>query len=123
MDWKKIFQKVLEYRRIVFEIILGIGLLIAIYSYFTKPVEWKDDKAEILKIEQKRIDYYNDLRDIKRSIDSLHKEQKYTIEKIDGTLVAIKSIEKKRYEKITHYTANSDSSIEFLSKRYKSKLP
>jgi len=124
MGKKQIVQKIKEILknnwRILFEGIIILLLLLSAYSYFTRPVKEISSKEEILKInEQYRNEVQESLKDIKRSIDSIHVEQKYVQHKIDGTLESIKKIEKRKNEKINIINNSPiDSTIGYLSNRY-----
>ena len=124
MDKEKIVQKIGQIFknnwRIIFEGILILLLSFSIYSYLTRPVKEISSKEDILKIyEEDRKKDQETLKSIKRSIDSIHIEQKYVQQQLDGTLESIKKIEKKRNEKIS-IIRNSpiDSTIQYLSDRY-----
>ena len=124
MDKEKIVQKIKQILknnwRILFEGTLILLLSFFIYSHLTKPVQEISSKEEILKLyEQDRKKDQEVLKSIKKSIDSIHVEQKYVLHQLDGTLESIKRIEKKKNEKIS-IIRNSpiDSTINFLSKRY-----
>jgi hypothetical protein len=124
MDKEKIVQKINQILknnwRILFEGTLILLLSFFIYSHLTKPVQEISSKEEILKLyEQDRKKDQEVLKSIKKSIDSIHVEQKYVQHQLDGTLESIKKIEKKKNEKIS-IIRNSpiDSTINFLSNRY-----
>ena len=121
INFNNLWSKVKNNKRLVLELILAFFCVISLYYNITsykreidvntiKIIERLDNN---IKKNEELIKQYN------INIDSIHIENKYIINKIDGTLTSIKKLEKKRYEKInTINNSNVDSTISFLRDRY-----
>lgn len=124
IDKEMLVEKIKNNWWIILVIGLSILLLYSGYKNFTHYDEVDKLKKEqvIQKIDEEIAKNQEILKQIKTSIDSIHIEQKYTIQKIDGTLTSINKLDKKRNEKVKYiYNSSPDSTISFLSNRY-SKL-
>lgn len=121
INFNNLWSKIKNNKRLVLELILAFFCVISLYYNITsykreidvntiKIIERLDNN---IKKNEELIKQYN------INIDSIHIENKYIINKIDGTLTSIKKLEKKRYEKInTINNSNVDSTISFLRDRY-----
>ena len=121
INFNNLWSKIKNNKRLVLELILAFFCVISLYYNITsykreidvntiKIIERLDNT---IKKNEELIKQYN------INIDSIHIENKYIINKIDGTLTSIKKLEKKRYEKInTINNSNVDSTISFLRDRY-----
>lgn len=121
INFNNLWSKIKNNKRLVLELILAFFCVMSLYYNITsykreidvntiKIIERLDNN---IKKNEELIKQYN------INIDSIHIENKYIINKIDGTLTSIKKLEKKRYEKInTINNSNVDSTISFLRDRY-----
>lgn len=127
LDKQMLLNEIKNKKGVVFTVILSLFLLVSLYVNFTHYNETDKLKKEqiIEKIDEGIAKNKEILKQIQLNIDSIHVEQKYTIEKIDGTQNSIKTIEKKRNEKVKYiYINNVDSTVSYLSDRYnKVRLP
>lgn len=125
LDKQMIWEKIKDNKVVILAVILSLSLLISLYKNYTNYNNLDRYKKEqiIEKIEESNKINQEILKVIKHNIDSIHVEQKYIINKIDGTQSSIKVIEKQRDEKIKYiHRATDDSTVSLLRDRY-SKLP
>lgn len=125
LDKQMIWDKIKENKRVIVEVIIALFFLVSLYKNFTFYNDAQKIKNEdvIQRIDDNIVKDRELLKQIKSNIDSLHVAQKFTIEKIDGTQISIKALEKQRNEKVKYiYTNNVDSTTKLLRDRY-SKLP
>lgn len=125
LDKQMIWDKIKENKRVIVEVIIALFFLVSLYKNFTFYSDAQKIKNEdvIQRIDDNIVKDRELLKQIKSNIDSLHVAQKFTIEKIDGTQISIKALEKQRNEKVKYiYTNNVDSTTKLLRDRY-SKLP
>jgi hypothetical protein len=126
LNIKTLWSKITNNKRLILEVTLAFFLLFSLYRNFTSYNESDKIKKEdlIRKIDEKIAKNQEVLKTIQLSIDSIHLENKYLIQSIDGTLLSLKKLEKVRYEKVNNIRNNPpDSTISYLTNRYKSKLP
>lgn len=121
INFNNLWSKIKNNKRLVLELILAFFCVISLYYNITS-YKREIDTNTIKIIERLNNNIKKNEELIKQyniNIDSIHIENKYIINKIDGTLTSIKKLEKKRYEKInTINNSNVDSTISFLRDRY-----
>lgn len=125
IDKQMLWEKIKENKVVILAVILSLSLLISLYKNYTTYNNLDKYKKEqiIEKIEAGIKANEEILKTIKHNIDSIHVEQKYILNRIDGTQASIKLIEKQRNEKINSvYRASNDSTVSLLRDRY-TKLP
>jgi ubiquinone biosynthesis protein Coq4 len=122
--FQSFWEKIKTNKRLFIDLILIFLLITSILFNFTKFNKKEDNKTDIVKkLDDKIALDQVTLKQIQVSLDSLHVEQRYLEDKIDGTQITIKTLEKQRNEKVKYiYTNNVDSTVKLLRDRY-SKLP